>query len=206
MTYETQVGVGKDDTVVIGSLDALGVHDGTARCCEVLDTALSSSVDIVREGEERIGRAGNALELLHVLFSFLFAQRRGNFVEQAFPLSTLRRVSFEHLTSDEEVDGVGLVGSLGTLLEGQCKNSRVVTQPPVIGLVACQSGAVNSRLLTSAETDDGTVQCVTNGVRLSVFQCQGSDGQVGDGLLGQLKKASVSVQMPESSHIPPCWK
>jgi hypothetical protein len=61
-----------------------------------------------------------------------------------------------------------------------------VTQPPVVGLVSGQSGAVNSGLLTSTETDDGTVQGVAYRVGLSVLESQGSNGQIGNGLLGEL--------------------
>lgn len=162
VTHKTQVGVGKDNAVVVRGLDALGVHDRAARRGEVLHTALSSSVNVVREGEEGIRCTGNTLELLHERVPFLLAQRRRNFVEQALPLSALRRVSLEHLASDEQVDGVGFVGSLGALLEGQGQDTRVMTQPPVVGLVTCQSSAVDSRLLSGAETDDGTVECVTD--------------------------------------------
>ena len=60
----------------------------------------------------------------------------------------------------------------------------MVTQPPVVGLVSCQSGTVDSGLLACTKTNDGSVQCVADGVGLSVLESEGSDDQVGNGGFG----------------------
>lgn len=149
--------MGKDDAIVVGRLDALGVHDGTAGSGQELNTALANSVDIVGEGEEGVGRTGDSLQFLHVGLLLLLGKGGGDLVEQALPLRPLARVGLENVASDKEVDGVGLVGTLGSLFEGKGEHSRVVTQPPVVGLFTGQSGAVNSRLLSGSETNDRTV-------------------------------------------------
>lgn len=51
-TYETEVVVNKDHAVFIGSLDALGVHDGPTGGCNVAGSAALGAVHVVREGEE----------------------------------------------------------------------------------------------------------------------------------------------------------
>lgn len=51
-THKTKVGVGKDHAIVVSGLDTLGVHDGTTRGSQELDTTLPCPVDIVREGEK----------------------------------------------------------------------------------------------------------------------------------------------------------
>jgi DNA helicase HerA-like ATPase len=178
--------VSKDDTIVIGSLNTLGVHDTASRGSQELNTRLPYPVNVVREGEEGVGRTSDTLELVHVSLLFLLGKRSRDFVEQAVPLRLLTGVGLESLSSDEEIDSVGLVSTLGSLLERKSEHTRVVTQPPVVSLLSGQSGTVNSGLLTSTETNDGTVQSVTDRVGLSVLQSKGSDGQVGDSLLGEL--------------------
>lgn len=116
-THKTKVGVGKDHAIVVSGLDTLGVHDGTTRGSQELDTTLPCPVDIVREGEKGVGRASDAGQLGHVLLLFLLGQRFGGLFKQAVPMSLFTWVSLKGLTSDKEVDCVGLVGSLGSLFE-----------------------------------------------------------------------------------------
>lgn len=115
---------------------------------------------------------------------FLFGQLDRSLVEKTFPLSPLSSLCGKCCSGDEQVDGIGFVCSLCTLFEGEREDSGVVTQPPVVGFVTCQSGTVNSGLLACTETNDGTVQSVADGVGLSVLESEGSDDQVGDGGLG----------------------
>ena len=101
-------------------------------------------------------------------------------------MSTLTTLSFKRLAGDEQVDGIGLVGSLGTFLEGQLEDTGVVSKPPVVSLVTSETSTVDTRLLAGAETDDGTVKSVTDRVRLGVFEGKCSDDEIGDGRLGKI--------------------
>ena len=58
----------------------------------------------------------------------------------------------------------------------------MLAQPPDVGLVACQTGTVDTALLTSADTDGLSVLHVAHRVRLGVFQCDQCDNQVAFGL------------------------
>jgi len=60
----------------------------------------------------------------------------------------------------------------------------VVTQPPVVGFVTCESGTVDSGLLACTKTNDGTVQSVADRVGLRVLESEGSDDQIGNGGFG----------------------
>lgn len=185
--------MGIDHTVLISSLDTLAVHDRTTRSTKVLHATPARAVDVIREGEERIRSTRHALELLKVRLLLLGSQGLGHLVKQALPLCPLGTGGNECLASHEEVDGVGLVGALGALLEGEGEDARVVPQPPVVGLVASQPGAVDAGLLARAETDDGTVEGVADRVGLGVLECQGCDDEVGHGVLGQVLVLSHDV-------------
>lgn len=56
---------------------------------------------------------------------------------------------------------------------------------PVVSLITSQTGAVNSGLLTSTDSDNLTVASIANGVTLGVFQCDGGHDQIANGTLGQ---------------------
>lgn len=62
----------------------------------------------------------------------------------------------------------------------------MVTEPPVVGFGACETGAVDAGLLSCAETDDGAVEGVSDRVGLRVFEGEGGDDEVGDGGVGKL--------------------
>lgn len=52
------------------------------------------------------------------------------------------------------VNCIGHLCSLDTSTELHVQDTRVVSQPPVISFVTCQSGAVDTRLLTRTDTND----------------------------------------------------
>lgn len=185
-TYQSQVSVAEHQVTLIRSFNTFLVHDTSTGGCEVGSAAPLRSVNIVGEGEKGVRGTSDTSQLLHVLFPFLLSQRLGHSLEQALPLSTLTTLGFKRLASDEQIDGIGLVGSLGAFLEGQLEDTRVVSKPPVVSLVTSETSAVDTRLLAGTETDDGTIKSVTNGVRLGVLESKGSDDEIGDGRLGEI--------------------
>lgn len=122
-------------------------------------------------------------------------------VEQALPLGALASFGVKGLASDEQVDGVGLVGTLGTLLERQGEDTGVVTEPPVVCLVTGKPGAVDTRLLAGTEADDGSVESVADRVGLSVLEHKGGDDQVGNSLGRELETSSVEKSSAINTHL-----
>lgn len=176
---QTQVRVREHHPVFIRRLHALLVHDAPARRRQILDAAPPRTVHVVREGEERVAAARDALQLREP-FPLLFrAQGRRCLFELCFPLLLLTPAALEDLAGDEEVDRVRLLRALHALLEGQRKDARVVPQPPEVRLRAREACAVDARLLACADADDGTVVGVGNAVRLGELQCERGDDEVG---------------------------
>ena len=86
---QTQVRVREHHPVFIRRLHALLVHDAPARRRQVLDAAPPRTVHVVREGEERIAAARDALQLREP-FPLLFrAQGRRRLFELRLPLLLL---------------------------------------------------------------------------------------------------------------------
>ena len=145
---------------------------------------MSNAEDIVNEGEESVAGNADILELLHPSLTLLGSEGSGDLLEDTLESLTLRAVLRE-LTADEKVDGVALVGALGALLPLDAKNALVEAHPPVVGLVTGKSGAVNSGLLSSTETNNLSVVGVANRVALSVLESDGGDGKIAGSALGE---------------------
>lgn len=169
------VGGGKDNLVL----------DGARGRGNVLDTGAHGAVDIVVKGEEGVRGQSDIAELANPLGTLLGGQRSGHLGKLAL-VELLFGTRGGDLVGDEKVNGVGLVGALGALgpLEGE--HAGVLAQPPVVGLVTGKTGAVDTRLLASAETDNHTVLGVADGVGLCVLESNGGHGQVNEGLLGNV--------------------
>lgn len=143
--------VNENYSVLVRRLDAFLVHHTSRRRGEITNTTLLRAVHVVREREKRIARTRHTVELSRVVRTFLGAERRRDLFEQAVPLLFL--AALENLASDKEVDRVRFFGALDSFLEWERKNARVVAQPPIIGLGARKSRAVDTRLLACAQSD-----------------------------------------------------
>ena len=149
---EAEIRVRKHNLVLVCGLDAFRIHDTSTRCREIANTATLRPVDVVWEWEERIAAARHAIELRQPIVPLLLAERLGYALEQRLPRCAL--ATNKDFSTDEQVDCVGLVRALGAFLEGQREDARVVAKPPEVGFTAGKTGAVNTRLLSRAKTDD----------------------------------------------------
>ena len=150
-------------------------------------------MDVVGEGEECVARARDAGELARVLRTLLGGERRGHALEHGLPLHAL--TALEHLAADEEVDRVRLLRALDALLERQGQHARVVPQPPQVRLVACETRAVDARLLAGADADDRSAVCVRYAVRLCELESEGRDDEVGQGLARELDVGELNGRL-----------
>lgn len=143
--------VNENYAVLVRSLDAFLVHNTSRRRCKIPNTTLLHAMHIVREREKRIARARHAVELSSVVRTLLGAERRRDLFKQVIPMLFL--ATLEDLASNKEVDRVRFFGALDSFLEWERKNARVVAQPPIISLGTRKSRAVDTRLLTRAQSD-----------------------------------------------------
>ena len=174
----------ENNPMLVCRFDAFIVHDTPQWRSEIPHAAPTRAVHVVWEWEESIAGAGHAVQLPRVLRAFLVAERRGDLVEQALPVRLFSAV--QHFATNEKVYRVRLVRALNSFLERECQHARVVAQPPIVRLGACEARAVNARLLPGAQSDCRPVVRIRHAVRLGVLQGQRCDDQVGDGALRKL--------------------
>ena len=153
--------------MLVCRFDTLFVHDTARRCSEIPHPALTRAMDVVREREEGIAGAGHAVQLPRMFRAFLGTERCRDFVEQALPVRLL--ATFQHFAANEKVYRVRLVRALDSFLERECEDARVVAQPPVVGFGACEPRAVDTRLLSGAQSDYGAVVRISYAVGLGVL-------------------------------------
>jgi len=192
-----------DTTLLGGVVNGLVIYRSTGSS-SVLDTRGGSAENVVNKGElnhrllvmtstieqmttyESVAGDNNVGQFFLPSFLLFRSELQRNLVEVDGVEIPLRAALLGDLSSDEKIDSVALVGALGSLLPLELEDPRVLSRPPVVGLVTSKTGAVNARLLTGSESDDLTVLGVTDGVGLGVLERNGSDDQVGDRLLGKL--------------------
>lgn len=89
MVEQSQRSVRKDYAVLIGSLNALFVHDASTGRREVPHATLPCAMNVIREGEKCIARASNAVKFDRPLFLLHIGERLYGSFKQALPVFLL---------------------------------------------------------------------------------------------------------------------
>ena len=179
------------DVVLVAGGDDMVVAHGTASLSHVGHTAAVGTLDVVAEGEEGV-RAQRDAPVEGDPFLFLSTSEHfGFFGEVLLPLAVGQDVHV--VVRDVQVDGVVAVGAADLLHPGEVHHLRVLAQPPDVGLVTGQAGAVDAALLPGANADGLTVLDVADGVALGVLERDEGDAQVTLGLLGKRLVASGDI-------------
>lgn len=165
-----QVRVRKYHSMLIRCLHALLIHNTATRRRQVLHAAPPRAIYVVREGEERVAAARHAIQLSRPLFLLLSGKWRGHLLELRLPLLLLPATALEHFARDKQVYCVSLLRALHALLEWECEDTRVVSEPPQVSLRACETRAVNAGLLSGADANDSAMVRIGNAVGLCVLQ------------------------------------
>ena len=148
-----------------------------AGLCDILHAALVGPLDVVAEGEEGVAAQCHVRVLCYPCFLLFPCQHLRLAGEELLPGPVAQHVVVL-VFRDIHVDGVVAVGTPYALLEGQAHHLRVLAQPPDVGLVARQSGAVYAALLSGADADGLSVLHVADAVRLRIFQRDERDDEV----------------------------
>ena len=164
------------DVVLVAGFDDMVVAHRSAGLGHEGHTALVGTFDVVAEGEESV-RAERDAPIEGNPFLFLFTgEHFGLFGEELLPLAVGQDVHV--VVRDVNVDGVVAVGAADLFHPRQVHHLGVLAEPPDVGLVACETGAVDAALLTGADADGLAVLDVADGVALGVFECDEGDACV----------------------------
>ena len=188
MVEQAHAGEGHGDAVFVASLDDVVVAHAASGLRHILHAALVRALDVVAEGEEGVRAEGHAGVAGNPFLLFLACERFGAFGEELLPLAVGQHVHI--VVADVDVDGVVAVGAADFLHERQRHHFRVLAEPPDVGLVAGQAGAVDAALLSRADADGLSVLHVADGVALGVLQGDEGNHQVAlrlvrEGLVGR---------------------
>lgn len=179
MMEQPQVGVCQNDSVLVAGLNNNGIVVGTSRAADVAHSALKvgivsaitpsskvnrayqfGPVNVVSEREESVGAESDARQFREPFAAFGVGEEGRNLFEVSLEL--IARHVFADGSEDEVVDGVRFVCAFHSGLELEVEDTRVLAEPPVVGLVAGQASAVDARLLASADSDHLSVASIAN--------------------------------------------
>ena len=140
------------NAVLVAGHDDMIVADRATSLSDKLHTTLMGSFDIVTEGEEGI-RAKRHLRVLgNPGFLLFHRQHLGLGLEELLP-GTVAEYIVVLVLRDIHIDGVVAVCTTDTIHERQVHHLRMLTEPPDVGLVASQTGTVDTALLTCSDAD-----------------------------------------------------
>ena len=147
MMEQTYTCEGHGDTVFVASHDHMVIANATTCLSDILHATLVGTLNIVAEGEEGITAQTYLGVLGNPLFLLGQGQHLGLLREELLP-STVAQYVVVLVFRDIYINGVVAVGTTDTLLERQGEHFGVLAQPPDVGLLTCQTGTVDTALLT----------------------------------------------------------
>ena len=151
---------------------------------DVLHAALVCPLDVVAEGEEGVRAQRHALQRVQPRALLLAAQDVGLLREELLPHAVGQHVVV--VVADVDIYGIVAVGTADFLHPRQVQYLRVLAQVPDVGLIACQTGAVDAALLSGADADGLPVLDVADGIGLRVLQRDECNHQVAPRLGGEV--------------------
>ena len=160
------------------------VTDGAARLCDVGNTRLSRTLDVVAEREECIRADSDAGLLCNPRLLLLQRQNLRLDLEGLLPYALCQYVLI--LVGDIDINRIVAIRTADVVDKLQTEDLRMLTQAPVVRLVARQTGAVDAALLTRADADCLSVLDIADRVGLRVLQGNQRDNHIELCLLRQL--------------------
>ena len=176
MVEKSHSGKCHNHTVFIALLDNEVVTDGATGLCNILYTGCVSTLDVIRKGEEGIGCKCNLVKAVKPCALFLCGQRLGTGGEIVLPDAVGGYVLL--VTVDVAVDDVIPLGSSHLIKEGEREGLGMLTKEPGIRLRTCKSGAMDTRLLSRADTDSLSVYRVADRIGLCILKGNESNDKV----------------------------
>lgn len=180
------------NAVLVADFDNVIVADRAAGLRDVLHAALVRSLDVVAEREERVRAKGNALHSVKPCALLLAGENSGLYLEELLPLALSENVHV--VVADVEIDGVVAVSAADTVNELKSHYLGGLSEIPVVSLGSCKTRAVDTRLLTCADTDRLTSACISDRVGLSILERDESDSKVVLCALGEILSLGGNIR------------
>ena len=124
-------------SVSVRALDDEVVADGASGFCNVFNTRLLCSLDIVTDRDECIGSESYTVDSVEICSLLVLGKGLGLYCEVLLPIAVCTNVLL--VLIDISVDNIIAVGSAKSILKRQCKYLIVLTQKPCISLASRKS-------------------------------------------------------------------
>ena len=148
---QTHTGEGHNDAVLVTLFDDQIVTDRAAGLCNILNTRSGTALDRVREREECIGAQCYSITGIQPCTLLLCSQGFRLNGEVILPNTICADILL--IAVNIAIDDIIAAGTTQIGAERQIQCLGMLTQEPGISLAASQSDAVDSGLLTGADTD-----------------------------------------------------
>ena len=139
---EANVSERHSDAVLVAGINNMIVTDTTACFCYVFNTTLMSTLNIVAEWEESVRTKANACVLCKPFLLFSLSEHLRLYLECVLPYALSQYIIM--LVRNVNVDSVISVRTSYVVNELKSQNLWVLSEPPDVSLVSCQSCAVYS--------------------------------------------------------------
>ena len=153
--------------ILVTAIDDCIITNGAAGLSNILYAALSGSLDIIEEREECIRAQSHFLHSVKPRTLLLCCKYRGLHLKDILPGAVSQHIHV--LLTDVKVNGIVSVSTADLIQKLQVQNLRSLTQIPVVSLLSCQSGTMDTRLLSCTDTDSLSALYVANRVGLGIF-------------------------------------
>ena len=148
------------DAILVARGNDMVITHGAAGLGNVLHAALVCPLNVVAEGEESVRTQRHALQRVQPRALLLAAQDVGLLREELLPYTIGQDIVV--VVADVDVDGIVTVGTADFFHPRQVEHLRTLAEIPDVGLVAGQTGVVNTALLSGFDTASLTVLPVTS--------------------------------------------
>ena len=172
--------------VAVAGLNDIVISDTAAGLRDILHAAAERSLNVVSEGEECVGTKSNIRISIEPCSLFLCGEDCGLLSKECFPLAVSKHVHI--VLAHVQIDRVVSVRSADPFFKGKAQNLRRLAEIPVVRFASRKSCAVNSGLLSCADTDCLTAFYITDRVGLCILKGDQSDRHI---IAGRLRKLFV---------------
>ena len=131
-----------DHAVFVACIDDEVIPDRAARLCHIENAALSRTLDIVGEREERVAAQRYARDFGKISLLLFLGERLGADGEELFPYVFAQNVLA--LVGKVNVDDVVFIGTPYPFGKLQIQNLVALAQMPKVGFAACKAGTMDA--------------------------------------------------------------
>ena len=177
--------------IFIAAFDHQIISDASTRLCDIFDTALMRTFNVISKREECIRTERYIGQLIQPCPFFFAGEYVWFYFEDLFPCTVSQHIHI--LFTDIDINGIVTLRSADGIKELQPKNLWRLAKEPVVCLLSCQAGTVYAGLLSGTDSDGLSIFDIADGVGLCIFQDDQSYFHIDQSLLWNFLILSYNI-------------